>query len=274
VVQGQLPPDGEALIGGVPLPGHRVRIADSRNNPIEPVAWVSDGLVEDAGLIWLALSEVQPDTGLVPVLVDDASDLDEFDTSWSLPQPPDPGFLTGENILAIRWEGRIGADDEDDPYFAGLRAPFSRQFPGLSLGGDSQLSKAQASEVLAGLPPAWIALVPAERPADVMAVLHWVMFDDFLGYATPEGTEIPPPLWIAAVLRSWEDRFGARLLKIGPGAEIRLLVERPPASRDSAQLIAAEHFAFADECDDIGNSSVAEITEAIVGAPTWQFWWD
>jgi Domain of unknown function (DUF4253) len=35
------------------------------------------------------------------------------------------------------------------------------------------------------------------------------------------------PLELAVVLRSWEDRFGVRLLKVGHD-DIRLLVSRPP----------------------------------------------
>src|SRR5215469_17486737 len=50
---------------------------------------------------------------------------------------------------------------------------------------------------------------------------------------------------LAAVLRSWEDRFGVRLLEVG-FADIRLLVSRPPQTLEAAQPIAAEHFAFAD----------------------------
>jgi hypothetical protein len=45
-------------------------------------------------------------------------------------------------------------------------------------------------------------------------------------------------VWIGSVLRSWEDRFSARLLNVGPGAEIRLLVERPPRTRGTAEKIA------------------------------------
>ncbi|HEX4093397.1 MAG TPA: DUF4253 domain-containing protein [Trebonia sp.] len=50
---------------------------------------------------------------------------------------------------------------------------------------------------------------------------------------------------IAAVLRSWEDRFGARLLEVG-FAQIRLLVERPPHNHQAALALAAEQFAFCD----------------------------
>lgn len=41
---------------------------------------------------------------------------------------------------------------------------------------------------------------------------------------------------IAAVLRSWEDRFGAQLIQMGPDTTIKLLVERPPRTLENAQV--------------------------------------
>jgi hypothetical protein len=81
-------------------------------------------------------------------------------------------------------------------------------------------------------------------------------------------------VWIGAVLRSWEDRFGARLLTVGPGAEIRLLVERPPRTQAAAEQLAAEHCVFCTECAGRGLGSVPEVARAILDAPIWTFWWD
>jgi len=74
---------------------------------------------------------------------------------------------------------------------------------------------------------------------------------------------------IAAVLRSWEDRFGARLLEVGYAA-IRVLVSRPPQTSEAAQLIAAEHFAFCDEAGRTGLRGVGvlrSLTAAGVRVP-------
>jgi hypothetical protein len=51
----------------------------------------------------------------------------------------------------------------------------------------------------------------------------------------------------AAVLRSWEDRFGARLLQVGFD-EIWLLAERPPRTLQTAEHVAAEHYALNRVC--------------------------
>jgi hypothetical protein len=77
---------------------------------------------------------------------------------------------------------------------------------------------------------------------------------------------------LAVVLRSWEDRFGARLLEVG-FEDIRLLVSRPPQTLEAAQRIAAEHVAFADEAHE-GLRGVGWIARAIVNNPFWDFWWD
>ena len=66
---------------------------------------------------------------------------------------------------------------------------------------------------------------------------------------------------------------GARLIDIG-FAEIRLLVERPPRRLDAAQRIAAEHFAFCDECGGKGLRDISSIAVSLVNAPIWTFWWD
>jgi hypothetical protein len=130
---------------------------------------------------------------------------------------------------------------------------------------DTALSHDQIQNVLGSLPTARLGLVPASRPADVLPRIGW-------SGAANHG---PTPLPIAAVLRSWEDRFGARLLEVG-FAEIQLLVERPPLAHEAARRIAAEHFAFCDECTlgQVGLSEVSTITANLVNAPIWGFWWD
>jgi hypothetical protein len=104
--------------------------------------------------------------------------------------------------------------------------------------------------------------VPAGRPADVLPCLSW--------YGASNSRT---SLEIAAILRSWEDRFGARLLEVGFDT-IRLLVTRPPQTLQAAQRIAAEHFALSDEAGRTGLRGVAEITPALVSNPFWDFWWD
>jgi hypothetical protein len=78
---------------------------------------------------------------------------------------------------------------------------------------------------------------------------------------------------VATVLRSWEDRFGARLLRVG-FAEISLLASRPPRSTAHAQRVASEHFAFCDECAGRGLHDIPRITASLMESPVWTFWLD
>lgn len=108
-----------------------------------------------------------------------------------------------------------------------------------------------------------MGLAAASRPADVLPLIGW----------DGAANHWEDALVIAAVLRSWEERFGARLLRVG-FAEIQLLAERPPRTVQAAQQLAAEQFAFCDESAGKGLHDVPSITAHLLSSPTWTFWWD
>jgi hypothetical protein len=168
----------------------------------------------------------------------------------------------------------LSEGEQEDPGFARLRVPFTREFPGLAPSGGAPLTSAERQHALDVMlpemrltslpqPAARIGLVAADRPADVLAAIGW------WGVAN-RGFEFLLPL--TAVLRSWEDRFGACLIDVG-FAEIRLLVERPPRTLEAAQRIAAEHYVLADRSGE-GPQAVSRIAASLVNAPIWAFWWD
>jgi hypothetical protein len=270
-----LPEDGELRIGSVALPRGR-RLTAGYGSGV-PVAWATLEPVPDTGMVWATLSEVHSGTGLVPILL---KGLDETtQRPWDNQEFEDPADVTqlermdAASVLREWWDstayedGFELADEEDeDQEVVAMRAPFSKQFPGLAPAADVSLSKDQLAAALGSLSPARIGLVPASRPADVLPMLGWS------GAANGMDNALP----IAAVLRSWEERFGARLLEVG-FAEIRLLVERPPGSYDAAQRLAAEQFAFCDECSlggQVGLNEVGLITNSLMNTPMWGFWWD
>lgn len=111
------------------------------------------------------------------------------------------------------------------------------------------------ADVLATLPAARIGLVPAARHADIVPLIGW--FADQFTDALP----------VAAVLRSWEDRFGAALLQVG-FSKIRLLIRRPPRTTEAAQRIAAEQFAFSSERHHaLSDDNISGITEGLIRKP-------
>jgi hypothetical protein len=236
----------------------------------DPVAWVTRDPVHDAGQLWSALSDAHPQTGLVPVLLGDYPGEDEqgliFDSFCETPSSiTELDHLDAAQVLRGMWDGELPADDTqgDGPYLVQARAPYAREFPGLAPEQHTPISPSLLHAALTGQEPSRVGLIPAGRPADALPSTGWTGPDE------PGMT-----LQLAAVLRSWETRFGARLLKIGPGAVMQLLVERPPRDFDAAQHLAAEHFVFCDECAGQGLTDISEIAASLASAPTWTFWWD
>ena len=270
-----VPADGDVRIGAIRLPaGRRIRGDGGQG---EPVAWASSELVPDAGRVWAALSEAHAQSGLVPILLTGIDG--DPERPWDTQEFRDPDDLTGlddldaAQVLREDWLHQTTEyddyDEEDEEYqdedfvrsIAQDVAPFSRrQFPGLAQAEDHQLSADQFDRVLSGLGPARIGLVPAGRPADALPMLGWN--EAFV-------TALP----YAAVLRSWEDRFGARLLRVGL-AEFSVLAQRPPRTLESAQHLAAEQWAFCKEFGGTGLHDVPGITASLMNSPVWTFWWD
>jgi hypothetical protein len=77
---------------------------------------------------------------------------------------------------------------------------------------------------------------------------------------------------LAAVLRSWEDRFGARLIDVG-FADLRLFAERPPRTLAAARRLAAGQVVVAEDCID-GARDIPDVAVRLLNGPIWTFWWD
>jgi len=84
-----------------------------------------------------------------------------------------------------------------------------------------------------------IGLFPVPRPADVPCWTGWYSVNQ--PYAA-----IPGYLFNSVILRSWEDRSGARLLKMGQDSMV-VAVQRGPDTIDQAKLLASEHLVFDPE---------------------------
>jgi len=281
----RLPDNGALRVGSVRLPeGYRTHVRGFWDGSTPPVAWVTITPVPDAGSVWAELSRAGSQAGLVPFIArtlhgdprrpwDDGThrhrDFFEY--------PADLAAADGIDVagaLAGNWED-LAEFPGDDPGEDGWRnrehsrmiAPFFSGFPGLAPAGDRPLSAGQVRDALDCLPPSRIGLAVADRPADALAAMGWLPGNWF------EGIDL-----VTAVLRSWEDRFGARLLAVGH-AEFKLLAERPPRSHSAAQHLAAELRALtADEFTSAWNddalTDVNDIADSILRSPIWGFWWD
>jgi hypothetical protein len=248
------------------------------------VAWVTITPVPDAGYVRDELSRVSPRTGLVPFIArqlhgdprrpwDDGThrNYDYFQ------YPADPAPAGGIDVAAVlrgHWDHLAefpgndpGEDGWRDREHARMIAPFFSGFPGLAPGGARPLSPGQVREALSYVPASRIGLAVADRPADALAAMGWLPGNWFEGIGQ-----------VTAVLRSWEDRFGARLLAVGPD-EFKLLAERPPRSRDAARHLAAELRAltaseFKSAWNDAAIDNINDIARRLLRSPIWGFWWD
>jgi hypothetical protein len=256
-----LPAEGELRLGQVVLPaGKLVHAGEGEREP-----------VPDAGRVWKALSDARPQTGLVPFLRGHLRnepgrpwDTEEF---WDDPVGAGEVDLThaGQQLEEL-WDIKThegGGIPREDPYIDSELAPFSRQFPGLAPAVDGGLTGGQVTGILDSLGQRRLGLAPAPRPADVLPLIAWQAGNSYFPDAAP----------VAAVLRSWEDRFGASLLAVG-FAELSVLAMRPPRTIGHAERIAAEHWAFCDECGGTGLTDIRKIAGQLLKSPIWTFWWD
>ena len=219
------------------------------------------------------LTDMRHDTGLVPILLafldrghegrpwdegelDDRCDLAAVDR------------LDAATVLAEQWTGEAPSAEElaEDPEWLEIVAPYGERFPGLARAQDQALTDVELARALEWFGSARIGLVPAARPADVLALVGYN--GTVNGFGTPE--------LLSAVLRSWEDRFGAVLVEVGFD-HIRLLARRPPRTLLDAQAVAAELWPMCDEfwpVDKPGTAvrEVGEIAERIKDIPIWSLW--
>jgi hypothetical protein len=238
-----------------------------------PRLWASSEPVPDAGRVWQALVDLRPETGLVPITLAFLGgghagrpwDEGEFDDRCDLMSLDG---VDAARVLADNWDLKVPVDpDERDAEMAETIAPFGWDFPGLATGQDQALTEAELARALDWFKLARIGLVPASRPADVLAVIGLNDVNRNVDPALP-----------AAVLRSWEDRFGAVLVEVG-FAHIRLLARRPPRTLPDIQAVAAELWAMCDEFWPIDQPGTAfryvdEIAEYITDTPIWSIWLD
>ena len=265
---GVLPGNGPVRIGGTALPAGQ-RVYDEDGTGL--LAWVTAQPLADPGRAWLALSGAHAETGLVPVLLpgpgsesaEPTAPLSGWDFGFGVPKDITLlDSMPAVDVLAQAWRSAPGLEE--------AQAPSGHGLPGLAPAGHTPFAAVTlqgAVCALASEQPFRLGLVAARRPADVPALTGWDGNGDGPGTAARS-------LRISAALRSWEDRFGARLLRMGIDDELWVLAERPPATLEAALLLAAEHRAFADEWGDYADQPVSELAPLLIQRPAWRFWWD
>lgn len=270
VMMADVPPDGPVRLGPVELPAGRQL---SGWDDAGPRLWATSEPVPNAGRVWEVLAGLHQETGLVPILL---AFLDEGHQG----RPWDEGELNhrcdvaavdrldAATVLADSWDAVVPGADEFDEEAVEMLAPYGLRFPGLAPGQAESLTEAELARALGWFESARVGLVPAARPADVLAQVGYN--GTINRYGTPDR--------LSAVLRSWEDRFGAVLIEVG-FAHVRLLARRPPRTLRDAQAVAAELWAMCDEfwlaaeSDEVAGD-IRELAGYLLDSPVWSLWLD
>src|SRR5262245_3156323 len=168
-----VPGDGPVRLGPVQLPVGRQLFGW---NDAVPRLWVTSEPVPDVGRVWQTLADQHANTGLVPIMLaflegghagrpweegefEDGNDLASVDG------------VDAASVLAENWDLKVPVPDERDGEAAEMIAPFGWDFPGLARGQDQALSDRELERALGWFKSARIGLVPASRPADVLAAI-------------------------------------------------------------------------------------------------------
>jgi Domain of unknown function (DUF4253) len=287
-------PDSWALPGELP-PGQTI-VPDPRHaigSPVtDPVLWISDQPAPGAGPLWARLLGQYPDTGLWPLLL---TELPAPHFTGTDRLPPEAGPLleravragrpwhTGElapvrgsdastpdacTLLARRWNQVTGQGEFDFGEDAIPAVPF-RSWPGPAAPGIRGADPGEHAARIASTPGGlreltgrddrpFLGLVPSGDSAGAITACGWK-------------SQAGAPAEIAAIVRSWHQRFGARLCSLGFDT-LGVSVAWPPLTSDHARHVAAEHLAF---CSDLaGTVTFDQYARELIGAPAWRFWWD
>ncbi|ADG88635.1 DUF4253 domain-containing protein [Thermobispora bispora] len=222
-----------------------------------PSFWLSDDPVPPG--FWARLRREHPRSGLWPVLLEDGVQ------PWSAGQiAPDSvaqiDLFTAEGFMAEVWRDLIVSRDVVD------LSPFGKECPGLAPPGrlmadPDTVADWYADIVVQRVTP--LGLVAVDRSADAPVALGWQ------GAVHHNEWNVP----LAAVLRSWEERFGVRVVGMGFDT-LELSVAAPPMTLEHALHVAAEHWTFCPDSILQAGGSLAEYAAQIVGRNAWSFWWD
>lgn len=263
---GSLPEAQDAMVGRVKLPTGVLAAPEPSftSRASGPVLWLTRERVAKVGALWSDVAAGFSEHGLWPLVLESLDGDDErpwFSGELDPAVSSNPSTLDARAVLEEQWAQAVPSEEEDSEALA-LLAPLGRQFPGLARSSEESPDEAALLETVAGM-NGRLGLVAVTRPADALAALGWsgpVNHYEDMGQ-------------LGAVLRSWEERFGAYLVGVGFDT-MTLGVQRPPRTIDHAMEIAAEHFAMCSDNIYQGAGSMDEYASTLVDQSCWMFWWD
>ncbi|MGW3158767.1 DUF4253 domain-containing protein [Streptomyces sp. NPDC001089] len=271
---GAVPEALRALPAG--LPAGRLRAPDEDGGcPRSPVLWISDGPLDDADVWWERLGRHRPATGLRPVLFEFRDDpLRPGDARDGSGTEVERRFLDewrGHRRRRAEWAALppVPPCPEEEEFDWPDGSPPFDAWPGLAAARPpvpeaeaDDRAAAAAAHLVREEPLCRLALVPVARSADIPAAIGWTGTNGRLSAGDLSG-----------VLRSWEDRFGARLVGLGHGTAF-VSAAAGPVGLDEAHRLALEHYLTSPDTIEQGMVTFSEYAAGLLGRPIWRLWWD
>ena len=105
-------------------------------------------------------------------------------------------------------------------------------------------------------------LVETKRGADALSLMGWT------GNAIYDTTES-----LVVVVRTWEERYGARVVAAGPNS-LTLAVSKPPATSEEAAAVSTE-MVLMDPALEQGGAPIPVVSlgDGLIGLTLWTLWW-
>ncbi|MFI9366860.1 DUF4253 domain-containing protein [Kitasatospora sp. NPDC053057] len=258
------------------------RSAEGRTVPllpgrqVVPALWVSEAAAPEG--MWQRLHREHAVSGLWPLLLEprgEGPDLDGADLGLAPGQPGKPALEGYDPEVLLRgwWERAVlwcpTGDPQERAELLETLEPFGAAWPGLAPAAAAAAARDPqdcadrlARQLLRSRPGLRIGLVRADGGAEALAACGW---NGTNGHGDSGA--------IAAVLRSWQERFGARVVQVGADS-LYLSVAAPPTGLEEALLVAAEHAAFCPDNLFQSDEGLGGYAEELVDEGCWSFWWD
>jgi hypothetical protein len=262
---------------------------------LAPLYTVGDGVSfrltvtgdEDAEDLWEILRGLVEATGYWPVILGEAEEMnrvceDATDKNWGPTKTliEESLAINGEEFLAAEFDEFL-SDRQEDVDYARKRGDeeYARQLEAALASDDlfrcmprgkwprgvrpsNHVVTPYDFETREHLPEVFVALVPTKLSWQVPLSLHFGGFND-----------CPHTESIGAVLRHWEQKYGAELICV-TSSVLELRVANPPTKRAEALELAREQFLFCRDIVAQGTETIENLAAELLNARTWFLWWD
>ncbi len=154
-------------------------------------------------------------------------------------------------------ESNSSPNDEDKKFYGIPRGPWPKREL-----GNQQFMIPFCLVKRKPLPKVHLAFVPTIESWRVPALLR------FGGW-----NECPTDDEHAAVMKYWQERFGAEVVGITNDV-VEMLVKRPPSTKKEALALARQQYLYCQDIVDQGTETLEALACTLLGGSVWHFWWD